>query len=155
MIGPPSSSDALYLLTDAQGNASTHSASDVNHSLAFTSVRLFAALLQDERTLTVSWRVVPGSGSTFRDGQKLRRRNPQRRANSEAKVKTQETLTRLYQTILQDSLLEIELPFPIAKNGRWELRLSTAGRSQRRRAQITYPDTLVGRNSDVSGSDRD
>lgn len=121
LLDHPGSSDALYLLTDAQDNASTHSASDVNHSLAFTSVRLFAVLLQDERTLTVPGEWSPGpdqlseiarkSGGEILSAASWHAGSITLSANSEAKVKTQETLTRLYQTILQDSLLEIEPPF--------------------------------------------
>lgn len=75
-------------------------------------------------------------------------------ANTDAKVKTQETLARLYQTILQDNLLEIELPSPIAKNERWELKFSNAARRQWKSAQITYPTTLLSCDSEVAGSGR-
>ncbi len=72
----------------------------------------------------------------------------------DAKVRSEETLNRLYQTILQDSLLEVELPFPIARNERWELKLSSAARRQWKNAQITYPDTLISCNAEVFGSGR-
>jgi hypothetical protein len=42
-------------------------------------------------------------------------------ADSEAKLKSPETLARLYETILADQLLEIELPFLISKGEHWEL----------------------------------
>jgi hypothetical protein len=75
-------------------------------------------------------------------------------ADPEAKLKTQETLARLYQTILGDNLLEIELPFPLAKNEHWELKLSDAARRQWKGTQITYPTTLISCNSEVSGPGR-
>src|SRR5215467_5407890 len=73
-------------------------------------------------------------------------------ANVEAKVKSEETLYRLYQAILQDSLLEAELPAPLGKNERWALKLSNAARQRWKNAKITYPDTLIRCNAEVSGS---
>jgi hypothetical protein len=75
-------------------------------------------------------------------------------ADTEGKLKTEETLSRLYQSIIQDSLLEIELPFPIEKNQAWELKLSDAARRQWKGAQIVYPSILVSCNSEVAGSGR-
>src|SRR5947207_11381534 len=53
-----------------------------------------------------------------------------------------------------DNLLEIEPPFLLAKNERWELRVSDAARRQRKGAQITYPMILISCNSEVSGVGR-
>lgn len=75
-------------------------------------------------------------------------------ANMDAKAKSEETLPRLYHTILDDRLLEIELPFPNAKNENWELKLSDAARHRWKRAQVTYPTTLLSCDSEVSGSGR-
>jgi len=56
--------------------------------------------------------------------------------------------------ILGDNLLEVELPFPIAKSEHWELRLSSVARNQWKDAQITYPDTMISCNAEVVGSGR-
>jgi hypothetical protein len=65
-------------------------------------------------------------------------------ANADGKVTTQETLTLLYQAILQDSLLELEFPFPVEKNESFQLKLSDSARHQWKSAQIIYSDNLIG-----------
>jgi len=50
--------------------------------------------------------------------------------------------------------LEIELPFPSAKNEHWELKLSDAARHQWKGAQITYPSMLLSCDLEVAGSGR-
>lgn len=75
-------------------------------------------------------------------------------ASAEAKGKSEETLHRLYQIIVQDGLLEVELPAPLTRNERWELRFSSAARQRWKNAQITYPDTLLSCSAEVSGTGR-
>jgi len=164
LLDHPSSADALYLLTDGGDNASKHSAADVTHRLALTSVRLFVVLLRQEtgyrnRTEELSGpdelsEIARKSGGEILTAAAWHGDQVALSANSEAKLKSQETLARLYQTILHDNLLEIELAFLLAKNERWELRLSDAARRQRKGAQITYPTILISCNSEVSGAGR-
>ena len=165
LLDHPSSADALYLLTDGGDNASKHSAADVTHRLALTSVRLFVVLLRQEtgyRNRTPEELSGPDelseiarkSGGEILTAAVWHGDQVALSANSEAKLKSQETLARLYQTILHDNLLEIELPVLPAKNERWELRLSDAARRQRKGAQITYPTILISCNSEVSGAGR-
>lgn len=165
LLEHPTSADALYVLTDGGDNVSTHSGTDVSKRLEVTSVRLFAMLLQPEtrhhsrppeeetgpQELSEISRKSGGEilSAASRHGDQVALS-----ANPDAKLKTEETLSRLYQTILQDSLLEIELPSPIAKNEHWELKLSTMARRQRKGVQITYPDTLISCDSEVAGAGR-
>lgn len=154
LLAHPSSADALYVLTDGgPDNASKHRAADVTQRLAVTRVRLFAVLLHkdiDHRNRTPE--EVPGedlaniarkSGGEILSSADWNGKQITLSADPEAKWKSQETLARLYQTILADQLLEIELPFPIAKDERWELKLSDSARRKWKGAQITYPTTLV------------
>ena len=150
----PSSADALYVLTDGDDNASKHSAADLRQHLALTSVRLFAVLLRnevDDRDRTpmelsgpVELSEIAGkSGGEILSTAAWHGKLVALSVNSKAKLKSQETLARLYQTILGDQLLEIELPFLIAKDEHWELKLSDDARRQWKRTHITYPTTLA------------
>ncbi|HEV1996027.1 MAG TPA: VWA domain-containing protein [Candidatus Acidoferrum sp.] len=165
LLDHPSSADALFVLTDGGDNASKRKSADVTQRLAVTSVRLFAVVLHQEvsyRNRTPEELSGPGelseiagkSGGEILSAAAWHGKQIALSADAEAKLKTQETLGRLYETILQDNLLEIELPFPIAKNEHWELKLSDAARRQWKGTQITYPTTLISCNSEVSGSGR-
>jgi hypothetical protein len=153
LLGHPSSADALYVLTDGGDNASERSAAEVTQRLAVTSVRLFAVLLRqeggyhnrppDESDPDELSEMARKSGGEILSAAAWHGKQMALSADSEAKLKSQETLARLYQTILGDKLLEIELPFPLAKNEQWELKLSDSARRQWKGTHITYPTTLV------------
>jgi Mg-chelatase subunit ChlD len=154
LLEHPSSADALYVLTDGDDNASKHSASDLKHRLIVTSVRLFAVLLRKEggyRNPTPEElsgpeglsEIAEKSGGEILSVAAWHEKQMVLSADSEAKLRPQETLARLYQTILGDQLLEIELPFHAAKDEHWELRLSDGARRQWKAAHITYPMTLA------------
>jgi hypothetical protein len=153
LLEHPSSADSLYVITDGGDNASKHSAADVRQRLAVTSVRLFAVLLRKEvgyRNLTPEEMLGPeelseftvNSGGEILTAAAWHGKQMVLSADSEAKLKSQETLARLYQAILGDLLLEIELPFPVAKDERWELKLSDHPRREWKGSHITYPITL-------------
>ncbi len=165
LLGHPSSADALYVLSDGGDNASKRSAANITQRLAVTSVRLFAVLLRqpvgyrnrtpEELSGPDELSEIAGkSGGEILTAAAWNGKQIALSADSEAKLKSQETLARLYQAILGDNLLEIELPFPIAKNEQWELKFSAGARRQWKGAQITYPTTLISCNSEVSGSGR-
>ena len=161
----PSSADALYVLTDGGDNASKHSSRDVTQRLAVTSVRLFAVVLKGKgsyRTRAPEELSGPGelseialkSGGEILSAAEWHGKQLALSADPEGKLKSQETLLRLYQAILGDNLLEIELPTPLARNEHWELKLSETARRRWKGAQITYPKTLVSCTAEVSGSGR-
>ena len=154
LLEHPSSADSLFVITDGGDNASKHSVADLRQRLAATSVRLFAVLLRKEvgyRNLTHEEMLGPeelseitgNSGGEILTAAAWHGKQIVLSADSEAKLKAQETLTRLYQTILGDQLLEIELPFPAAKDERWELKLSDRSRREWKGTHITYPTTLA------------
>lgn len=162
LLDHPSSADAVYVLTDGGDNASHQSASELDRRLAVTSVRLFAVLLYQERSnrsRTPEELTGPGelaeitqkSGGEILTAARRYGNGVALSANAESKVNSEETLRRLYQTILEDSLLEVELPFAISKNEYWEIKLSSAARRRWKDVKITYPDTLVNCNAEVSG----
>jgi Mg-chelatase subunit ChlD len=153
LLEHPSSADSLYAITDGGDNASKHSAADLKQRLAVTSVRLFAVLLRKDvgyRNLTPEEMLGPeelseitgNSGGEILTAAAWHGKQMVLSADSEAKLKAQETLARLYQTILGDQLLEIELPFLVTKDARWELKLSERHRREWKGAHITYPITL-------------
>jgi hypothetical protein len=165
LLDHPSSADAVYVLTDGGDNASHQSASELDRRLAVTSVRLFAVLLYQERSnrsRTPEELTGPGelaeitqkSGGEILTAARRYGNGVALSANAESKVNSEETLRRLYQTILEDSLLEVELPFAISKNEYWEIKLSSAARRRWKNVKITYPDTLVSCNAEVSGLGR-
>jgi von Willebrand factor type A domain len=164
LLDHPTSADALYALTDGGDNTSTHSAREVTDRLAMTSVRLFAILLQQEG----SYRMHPPeetegpydlsemarkSGGEILSATVWHGGQPALSAGAAAKLRAEETLARLYGTIAQNYLLELELPTPIPKTEKWELKFSEAARHQWKDAQITFPTNLVGCNVEVA-SDR-
>lgn len=165
LLDHPTSADAVYVLTDGGDNASIHSTSDLLQRLAVTSVRVFAILVYQDRGASsrppeeVSGPnelsdIAQKSGGEILTAAMWSGTGVALSANAETKVKSEETLNRLYQTILQDSLLEVELPFLIVKNERWELKLSNTARRQWKGAQITYPTILVSCSAEVFGSGR-
>lgn len=158
LLRHPSSADALYVLTDGGDNASKHSAADVTQRLAVTRVRLFAVLLRQEFSNNIRApdesdpdelsKIAEKSGGEILSAAAWHGKQMALSADSEAKLKSHETLLRLYQAILGDELLEIELPFPIGKNEHWELKLSDRAGRQWKGSHITYPTTLVKCNSE-------
>ncbi len=165
LIDHPSSADAVYVLTDGEDNASHKGAAEVSRRLAVTSVRVFAVILYKPvayRSRTPEEMSGPAelleiaqkSGGEILSAAERRGDQVALTADPEGKLKTEETLARLYQTILQDSLLEVELPFSIAKNERWELKLTNAARHQWKNAQITYPGKLISCTSELSSQGR-
>lgn len=163
LLDHPTSADAVYVLTDGGDNASAHSTSDLLRRLAVNPVRIFAVLLyrsagyRSRAPEEVSGpeelsEVALKSGGQILTAAHWHFGQLALSADTEGKLKAEETLSRLYQSIMQDSLLEIELPFPIEKNQRWELKLSDAARRQWKGAQIIYPSIFVSCNSEVAGS---
>jgi hypothetical protein len=154
LLDHPTSADAIYVLTDGGDNASKSSTDDVTKRLAVTSVRLFVLLLYKDtgfRNRTPEEITGPDelseitrkSGGEILSAAEWRGSQIALSANSNTQLPGKETLSRLYQTILQDRLLEIELPFEIVKSERWELKLSEVARRQWKGVQITYPTILI------------
>jgi len=165
LLDHPSSADAVYVLTDGGDNASQQSASALDRRLAVTSVRVFAVLLYQKlgnRNRTPEElngpnelaEITKKSGGEILTAAQWQGKSITLSADAEAKVKSEETLHRLYQAIVQNSLIEVELPFPISKNERWELELSSAARHQWKNAKLTYTDTLVSCDAEVFGLGR-
>ncbi|HTF23429.1 MAG TPA: VWA domain-containing protein [Candidatus Limnocylindria bacterium] len=151
-----SSADAIYVLSDAvENNTATHDFGAVIQRLIAMEVRLFAVLLQREigyRNKTAEEVLGPEelseiarkSGGAILSTAEWHNDRVSLSANANGKATTQETLTRLYQAILQRSLLELELPFPLEKNESFQLKLSDSARHQWKGAQIIYSDSLIG-----------
>ena len=159
----PNSADALYILTDGGDNASKHSAADLTKRVKMTSARLFVVLLHREagsRNRTPEELTGPDelseiarkSGGEILTAAAWHGDKVALSANSEVKLKSQETLSRLYEAIFQDYLLEVELPSAILKDERLEVKLSETAHRKWKRAQITYPTILISCNSEISGS---
>lgn len=165
MLNHPNSGDAVYVLTDGGDNISRESGSELNRRLAVSSVRVFAILLyqnlgnrsrtpEELNGPTELVDITRKSGGEILTAAEWHGSSIALSANAEARVKSEETLQRLYHAIVQDNLLEVELPSALTKNERWELKLSRDARQRWKNAQITYPDTLVSCNAEVSGSGR-
>lgn len=165
LLEHPSSADAVYVITDGGDNASKHSAAEVDQRLALTSVRLFAVLLcRSAGTPIRAPEEISGpgelaemarkSGGEILTAAEWHGNSVALSANVDAKARSEETLSRLYQTILEDGILEIQLPFLLTKNEHWEIKLSDAARHRWKGAQITYPSMLVSCDAEVAGSGR-
>lgn len=165
LLDHPTSADAVYVLTDGGDNASHRSVGELDSRLAVTTVRVFAVLLQQKlgyRNRTPEEEngpqdladIVHESGGEILTAAEWHGKGVALSADADAKVTSEEMLNRLYQTILQDSLLEIETPLPLTRNERWELKLSSDARHRWKNAQITYPEMLIGCSAEVSGSGR-
>ena len=157
----PGSADAVYVLSDAvESNTAAHGSGEVIQRLNATEVRLFAVLLQQEigyRNRTAEEVLGPEelseiarkSGGGILSTAEWHNDRVSLSANSDGKSTTQETLTTLYQAILQDNLLELELPSPVQKNESFQLRLSDSARDHWKSAQIIYPENVVGCGSNL------
>ena len=165
LLDHPSSADALYVLTDGEDNASKASLKELEKRLATTSVRLFAVLLFKEtpyRNKTSEELAGPeelagiakSAGGEILTMAEWHNGGVALSASPEAKMKSAETLSRLYQAILGNNLLEIKLPFPNLKSQHWELKLSEEARRKLKGAHITYPDPLLGCGSEVESPGR-
>jgi Mg-chelatase subunit ChlD len=153
LLEHPSSADGFYVLTDGVDNASRHSAANLRQRLAVTSVRVFAVLLSKEadrnRTpLELSGpddlsEIAAKSGGEILSAASWHGKQIVLSADRDAKLRPEETMARLYQAILGDQLLEIELPYAVSKDQRWELKLSDGARHQAKDVHITYPTTLA------------
>jgi hypothetical protein len=152
----PSSADAIYVLTDAGDWVGiTQGAPALIQRLIAAQVRLFAVLLQREPDSgpTIPYevdgpeevsKIARKSGGAILSTAEWHGNRVSLSANPDGKATTQDTLTRLYQAILQDSVLEIELPFPMEKNESFQLKLSNSSGDQWKRARIMYPENLIG-----------
>jgi hypothetical protein len=151
----PSSADAIYVLTDAGDWVGiTQGAPALIQRLVATQVRLFAVLLQREPDFGPKIpyevdgpeelsQIARKSGGAILSTAEWHGNRVNLSANPDGKATTQDTLTRLYQAILQDSVMEIELPFPVEKNDSFQLRLSNSARDRWKRPQIMYPENLI------------
>jgi hypothetical protein len=156
LFDDPSSADAVNVLSDAvESNTAAQGFSEVILRLNATEVRLFAVLLQQEigyRNKTAEERLGPEelseiarkSGGAILSTAEWHKDRVSLSANADGKATTQETLTNLYQAILQDSLLELELPFAVEKNESLQLKLSDSAHDRWKGAQILYPESVVG-----------
>ncbi|HKV26627.1 MAG TPA: vWA domain-containing protein [Candidatus Acidoferrum sp.] len=165
LLDHPTSADAIYVLTDGGDNASHESAAELDRRLAVTSVRVFAVLLYrgpPYRDRTPEEETGPRdladmahkTGGEILTAAEWRGKRVALSANADARVNSEEMLNRLYKTIFQDQLLEIELPSPIKLNERWELHFSKAARHQYKNSRIVYPDTLISCDAEVYGAGR-
>lgn len=165
LLNHPNSADAVYVLSDGGDNLSRESTAEFDLRLAVSSVRVFAVLVYQRlgfRNRTPEELNGPNelvditrkSGGEILTAAEWQGKSVALSANAEARVKSEETLQRLYHAIVQDSLLEVELPAPLTKNERWELKLSSDARQRWKKAQITYPDTLTNCKAEISGSGR-
>lgn len=165
LLDHPTSADAVYVLTDGGDNASHNSTDELDRRLAVSSVRVFAVLLSRDfpyRHRTPEEEIGPQdlseiahkSGGEILTAAEWRAKHVALSANADARVKSAEMLSRLYQTIFQDKLLEVQLPFPLKTNEHWELKLSAAARREWKNVRMIYPDTLIGCHAEVYGSGR-
>jgi Mg-chelatase subunit ChlD len=164
LLDHPSSADAIFVLTDGEDNASHLSAAELNRRVAQSSVRIFGIIIRhlpgyQSRTpemVPAAWEelseIAQKSGGEILTTVELRSSGIVLSAGRNGQSSGQETLTRLYHTVLQDSLLEVDLPFPIAKSEPWELTLSDAARGRWKDARITYPSTLSSCADEGSGA---
>src|SRR5262249_34034444 len=154
LIEHPTSADAVLVLTDGDGdNASKHKNSALIQSLDASSVRVFSLLASPDQ---LGYRnrtpeelegasdfsvLARNSGGEILSSAQLEGEKVILKRSFDAKITTtEEALQRLYQTILHNDLLEIELPGAIAKRERFELKLVGSARARWKNAQLTYPE---------------
>lgn len=151
----PNSADVIYLLSDGMEHTATTESGEVIQRLIAMQVRLFAVLLQEEpgyRNKTAEEvlgqeelsEIARKSGGSILSTAEWHKDRVNLSANSGRSATTQETLTRLYQAISQDVLLEIEFPFTVKKDESFELKMSSSGRYRWKGAHITYPEVVLG-----------
>jgi hypothetical protein len=165
LLDRPTSADAILVFTDGEDSASHLTVAELNQRVALSSVRVFGILIRHVpgyQSRTPEIPSMPGaelseiavnSGGEILTAVELRGSSIVLSAGN-GKSTAQETLTHLYRTVLQDSLLEVELPFPIVKTEHWELILSDEARGRWKDVRITYPRTLSSCIAEGSGAGR-
>jgi len=160
LLDPPASSDALYVLTNAEEyGGSTRGPSEDISKLVEKHIRLFAIVLQEDvgfRQKTheeimgpeVISQIARKSGGGLLTGAEWHDNRVVLSAFPDEKATTQEILMRLYQAILQNSLMQIELSAPMEKGEGFELSLSSSARKKWKRVKLMYPPTLTACHSD-------
>ena len=160
----PTSADSVLILTDGGGdNFSRQNRSALLQGLEDSSVRLFFILIpseqhgyrnrfpQDSDLVDLST-LARSTGGEILSAAQWQGQKVILARNSNEKITTEEALRRLYQTIVQNQLLEIELPDPGGKRAQFELRLTASALKRWRNAQLTYPETLSGCGRETSAN---
>ncbi len=157
MFGDSDSSRSVYIISDGGDNASRSKPEEVLHAALRSGVRLYFAVLQPEARID-SWRASPeeilgakdvhdmvraSGGLTFGPFAPLRFGKPNYHLSGEDRQILGSELSRLYQAMVGNDLLDIELPRYVEKWSKWRLTLSRDKARLYKNAIIEYPQELV------------
>jgi hypothetical protein len=150
LLGPATSADILYLVTDGGENSSRVHLSEFDRLISSSGVRLFVSLVHDVRNYPEAspeetYGITDLNDVVNRTGGEMF--SPF--ANGIAKTPNEihqfgDRMYSYYRRMFETYLLEVEFPEPVAKNRSWELKLSKELRELRKDLIITYPTKLAG-----------
>ena len=147
-LSPTAFGDALYVISDIQDNASLSSLREVEEALVRAGLRVFVVRIHvvrirdDEESLTLHERVridraarrlAESSGGTKVE------LFPERMSEREMASRVR----KLYEPITHVYRLEVELPRPIDKPRKWELKVVDANGKELKDVEVFYPRLLV------------
>jgi hypothetical protein len=153
MLAPPRSDDVIYAITDGGDNSSHIRWDQVKRGLLSSGVRLYASVItpdlgrgrtpeelngpSDLRALAdatgglIFESIVPPPIGIVRH-----------KLDEKGRKALNANLLRLYQLMLENYLLEVEIPVPVDKWRRWKLEISKEKRRQFKEAAVGYPREL-------------
>ena len=158
MFGGSDSSVAVYLISDGGDNASRSKPKEVLHAVLRSGVRLYFVVLEPEGPPIGSRMALPeeilgpndvrdmvraSGGLTFGPFAPLRFGKPNYQLSGEERQILGSELSRLYQAMLSNDLMDIELPHSVEKWSKWRLTLSPDKARLYKNSTIEYPQELV------------
>ncbi len=152
LLAPPRSDDVIYAITDGGDNSSHVGWDRVKRELLSSGVRFNASIVNtgsehgptpeelkgpsDLRTLasaTGGFAFEPIPQSPL---------GPVRQLDEKGRKAVGDVLVSLYRLMLENYLLEVELPAPVDKWRGWKLEISKEKRRQLKNAAVAYPHEL-------------
>jgi hypothetical protein len=148
ILGSPTSSDILYAITDAGDNSSHAEPKDIAKALASSGVHLFVSILAMDpvvRNRTPEEIMGPEDLSDLvrRTGGELILPYENSLYDPKNPAPFMAALKMFESSMLNDYLLDLELPEPATKYESWTLKLSKEKREQWRNAKVLYTKELA------------
>jgi hypothetical protein len=150
LLGPATSADILYLVTDAGDNANHVHLNEFARLITSNGVRLFVSLVHDLRSFSGAtpeelYGITDLNDVVNRTGGEML--SPF--ANGIPKTPQEidqfrDTMYDFYRRMFETYLLEVEFLEPVEKHRSWELKLSKEKRELWKDSTITYPTELSG-----------